>query len=78
MLIDVAAICSPECRFGNAAVSTINTNKKTIAKLHNKETDAAYEGQQVEATGNTVGGKRDEGKQNLSMKKSKLGVCNSR
>jgi hypothetical protein len=30
---------SPECRFGNAAVSTINTNKKIIAKLQNKETE---------------------------------------
>jgi hypothetical protein len=29
----------PECRFGTAAINTINTNKKRISKLQNKETE---------------------------------------
>ena len=51
-----------ECRFGTAAISTINTNKKRISKLQNKETGSADEGQWVEETGNCLVGKRDEGK----------------
>jgi hypothetical protein len=47
-------VYSPECRFGTAAISTINTNKKRISKLQNKETESADEGQEVEETGNTV------------------------
>jgi hypothetical protein len=43
--IYVATVYFPECRFGTAAISTINTNKKRISKLQNKETESADEGQ---------------------------------
>jgi hypothetical protein len=52
--VNVATVYSPECRFGNAAISTINTNEKIVSKLQNKETESEDEGQEVEETGNTV------------------------
>jgi hypothetical protein len=52
--VNVATVYSPECRFGAAAISTINTNKKIVSKLQNKETESADEGQEAEETGNAV------------------------
>lgn len=43
--IYVLTVYFSECRFGTAAISTINTNKKRISKLQNKETERADEGQ---------------------------------
>ena len=75
--IYVATVYFPECRFGTAAISTINTNKK-ISSFRTKKLRVQMKVSKMKKQEILFGGKRDEGKQGFSMKIINLCLCNSR
>jgi len=76
--IYVSTVYFPECRFGTAAISTINTNKKEFRSFRTKKLRGQMKVSKLKKQEILFGGKRDEDKHSFSMKTINLYLCNSR